>query len=81
WLISRHGLKKMLWPMMAAVHLPNIAFLFLAYLQPDNLWIISGALAIEQFGYGFGFTAFLMVLMMIADGPHKTSHYALCTGL
>lgn len=81
WLISRHGLKKMLWLMMAAVHLPNIAFLFLAYLQPDNLWIISGALAIEQFGYGFGFTAFLMVLMMIADGPHKTSHYALCTGL
>ncbi len=80
WLISRFGLRKMLWPMMAAVHLPNLAFLFLAYAQPESLTVISAALAVEQFGYGFGFTAFLMVLMMIADGPLKTSHYALCTG-
>lgn len=80
WLISRHGLKRMLWPMVLTMHLPNLAFVFLAVVQPDNLAIIAGALAIEQFGYGFGFTAFLMIMMMIADGPKKTSHYALCTG-
>lgn len=81
WLISRHGLKKMLWPMAAAVHLPNFSFVFLAAVQPDSLLVISAALALEQFGYGLGFTAFLMYMMMVADGPHKTSHYALCTGL
>lgn len=81
WLISRNGLKKMLWPMVAAIHLPNFAFVFLAATQPDNLFIVAGALAVEQFGYGFGFTAFLMYMMMLADGPKKTSHYALCTGL
>jgi PAT family beta-lactamase induction signal transducer AmpG len=81
WLISRQGLKKMLWPMVAAIHLPNFAFVFLAATQPDNLFIVAGALAVEQFGYGFGFTAFLMYMMMLADGPKKTSHYALCTGL
>ena len=81
WLISRLGLKKMLWPMVAAIHLPNFAFVFLAATQPDNLFIVAGALAVEQFGYGFGFTAFLMYMMMLADGPKKTSHYALCTGL
>jgi PAT family beta-lactamase induction signal transducer AmpG len=81
WLISLHGLKKMLWPMMVAIHLPNFAFVFLAATQPENLFIIAGALAVEQFGYGFGFTAFLMIMMMISDGPKRTSHYALCTGL
>ena len=81
WLISRKGLKNMLWPMVAAIHLPNFAFVFLAATQPDNLIIIAAALAVEQFGYGFGFTAFLMLMMMISDGPKKTSHYALCTGL
>ena len=81
WLISRNGLKALLWPMVAAIHLPNFAFVFLAATQPDSLLIIGAALAVEQFGYGFGFTAFLMVMMMISDGPKKTSHYALCTGL
>jgi PAT family beta-lactamase induction signal transducer AmpG len=80
WLISRFGLKKMLWIMAFAMHLPNFAFVFLAATQTSNFPIIAGALAVEQFGYGFGFTAFLMYLMMVADGPHKTSHYALCTG-
>jgi PAT family beta-lactamase induction signal transducer AmpG len=80
WLISRHGLKRMLWPMVLTMHLPNLAFVFLALAQPENLTVIATALAIEQFGYGFGFTAFLMIMMMIADGPKKTSHYALCTG-
>lgn len=80
WLISRYGLKRMLWPMVLTMHLPNLAFVFLAFVQPEQLAIIGAALAIEQFGYGFGFTAFLMIMMMIADGPKKTSHYALCTG-
>jgi PAT family beta-lactamase induction signal transducer AmpG len=70
----------MLWPMILAMHAPIVAFLLLAIFQPTSLWIIGSALAVEQFGYGFGFTAYMLYMMMIADGPHKTAHYAICTG-
>ena len=80
WIISLYGLKRMLWPMILAMHAPIAAFLLLAMFQPTSLWIIGSALAVEQFGYGFGFTAYMLFMMMIADGPHKTAHYAICTG-
>jgi PAT family beta-lactamase induction signal transducer AmpG len=80
WVISRHGLKRLLWPMLLAMHVPIVAFLVLAVYQPSNLWLVSGALAVEQFGYGFGFTAYMLYMMMVAEGPHKTAHYAICTG-
>jgi PAT family beta-lactamase induction signal transducer AmpG len=80
WMISLHGLKRMLWPMLAAMHAPNLAYVWLAYAQPMDPLIISAAVVIEQAGYGFGFTAFMVYLMMIADGAHKTAHYAIGTG-
>jgi len=80
WIISLYGLKRMLWPMILAMHAPIVAFLLLAMFQPTSLWIIGSALAVEQFGYGFGFTAYMLFMMMLADGPHKTAHYAICTG-
>jgi len=79
-LIARFGLKRCLWPLILAMHLPNLVFLAMALTHPGSLWIISGALALEQFGYGLGFTAYLMVMILVADGPHKTAHYAICTG-
>ena len=78
--ISRHGLKRWIWPMLLSVHLPNLAFVFLAYALPDNIVVIATAIAIEQFGYGFGFAAYLLFMIMVADGAHKTAHYAICTG-
>jgi PAT family beta-lactamase induction signal transducer AmpG len=80
WAISRRGLKAMLWPMILATHVPVAVFLLLAVYQPANLWLVGGALAVEQFGYGFGFTAYMLYMMLVADGPHKTAHYAICTG-
>ncbi|MGS0753836.1 MFS transporter [Roseateles sp. GG27B] len=80
WIISRVGLKRALWPLVLAMHVPNIAFLALAMALPANLALISAALAVEQFGYGLGFTAYLMYMILVADGPHKTAHYAICTG-
>jgi PAT family beta-lactamase induction signal transducer AmpG len=77
---ARHGLKRWLWPMALIIHLPNAAFLALAYIQPENLWAITAAVAIEQFGYGFGFTAYLLYCIYISRGEHETVHYALCTG-
>jgi len=80
WLVSRYGLKKMLWPMLAAIHAPNLAYVWLAYAQPSDPWLIGAAVSVEQFGYGFGFTSFVVYMMMIADGPLRTAHYAICTG-
>lgn len=77
---SRHGLKAWLWPMVLIIHLPDAAFIYLAYAQPDNLALISTAIAVEQFGYGFGFTAYMLYMIYIARGEHKTAHYAICTG-
>jgi PAT family beta-lactamase induction signal transducer AmpG len=78
--VSRHGLKFWLWPMLLAVHLPDAAFIWLAYAQPHNLFAIGAGVAVEQFGYGFGFTAFMLYLIYIARGEHATAHYAICTG-
>ena len=80
WLISRHGLKAWLWTMMVAIHLPDAVFIYLAYAQPANLPLVQLCVAVEQFGYGFGFTAYLMYMIRIARGQHATAHYAICTG-
>lgn len=77
---AKHGLKKMLPIMVCSMYLPKLAFVVLSWLQPDNFLLICGAIALEQFGYGFGFTAFMLYMLYFADGPHKTAHYAICTG-
>ena len=81
WLISRLGLKRCLWLMVFAIHLPDLVFVYLSQTQPTDLVTVSAFLALEQFGYGFGFTAMMMYMIMVADGPNKTAHYAICTGL
>ncbi len=81
WLISRLGLKRCLWLMVFAIHLPDLVFVYLSQTQPTDLMTVSAFLALEQFGYGFGFTAMMMYMIMVADGPNKTAHYAICTGL
>jgi len=78
--VARHGLKFWLWPMLLAIHLPDAVFIWLAYAQPDNFWAIGTGVAVEQFGYGFGFTAFMLYMIYIARGEHRTAHYAICTG-
>jgi PAT family beta-lactamase induction signal transducer AmpG len=78
--ISRHGLKRMLWPMIIIMHTPNLVFVYLAMAQPGSLYLIGGALVVEQFAYGFGFTAYMLYMMMAAEGENKTAHYAICTG-
>ena len=78
--ISKKGLKYWLWPMALAITLPNITYLYLAYFYPDNFTIINMCVAIEQFGYGFGFTSFMMYLIYFSEGKYKTAHYAISTG-
>jgi MFS transporter, PAT family, beta-lactamase induction signal transducer AmpG len=85
WVISRRGLRFWLWPMVLAMHLPNVLFALLAATLPQNLWLVAAAVGVEQFGYGFGFTAYLLFMIMVAAGPdgqnpNQTAHYAICTG-
>jgi MFS transporter, PAT family, beta-lactamase induction signal transducer AmpG len=77
---AKNGLKFWLWWMVLAIHLPDAVFVYLAYTMPDNFWVINLCVAIEQFGYGFGFTAYMLYMIYIARGEHATAHYAICTG-
>ena len=79
-LISKHGLKKWMIPMMLALNLPNLCYALLAIFNLDNLPAVVTTVVLEQFGYGFGFAAFLIYLIYIAEGKYKTSHYAIATG-
>ncbi len=81
---AQGGLRKWIWPMALATSLNCVAYIFLSNVQPDYA-LVSGkiqvccAIVLEQFAYGFGFTAFMLFMMYFADGPYKTSHYAICT--
>jgi len=77
---ARNGLRKSMWPMSMALALPCAAYLILATVQPSALWSIYLLVALDQFGYGFGFTAYMLYMMQFSEGEFKTSHYAICTG-
>jgi len=78
--ISRDGLKKWILPMMLALNLPNLLYALLAITHTTSLYAVVGTVILEQFGYGFGFAAFLIFLIYVAEGISKTSHYAIATG-
>ena len=77
--VSHGGLKRWLWPMVWAISLPDIVYVYLSYVQPESLLLVNTCVFIEQFGYGFGFTAYMLYLIYFANGEHKTAHYAICT--
>ena len=76
---SRWGLKKALWPMALFMTLPCATFVYMSMFHPTNVVIISTCVAIEQFGYGFGFTAYMLYMMYFSEGEFTTAHYAICT--
>ncbi|MBN1925638.1 MAG: MFS transporter [Prolixibacteraceae bacterium] len=78
---AKHGLKFWLWPMAFAMQLPDLLYVYMAHFQPGNIFLIQGFIAIEQFGYGFGFTAYTLYLIYFVQGENRTSHYAFATGL
>ena len=77
---SRQGLKFWLWPMALAINVPDAVYVFLSYARPESLWVIGSCVAVEQFGYGFGFAAYMLYMLYAAQGEHRTAHYAICTG-
>jgi len=75
---SRWGLRKSLWPMALSLALPCAVYLFMSMVKPP-LWAVFACVAFDQFGYGFGFTAYMLYMIYFSEGEYKTSHYALCT--
>ena len=76
---SRDGLKRWLWPMVMAITIPDLVYVYLSYALPSSLLIVNICIFLEQFGYGFGFSAYMLYLIYYSQGEHKTAHYALCT--
>jgi MFS transporter, PAT family, beta-lactamase induction signal transducer AmpG len=76
---SRNGMKYWLWWMMLALNVPNLIYVFLSYFQPQSLWIIGSSVALEQLGYGFGFTAYMLYMIYISEGKYKTAHFSIAT--
>ena len=79
--IWRHGLRAWMWPMVFALNAPDLVYVYLSWAQPTSYPLICSLLGLEAFGYGFGFTAYMMFLIYLADGEYKTTHYAFATGL
>lgn len=77
---ARQGLKFWILWMALAMKFPDVVYVYLSYVQPENFYMIATMVGIEQFGYGFGFTAYMLYMITVAEGEHKTAHYAICTG-
>lgn len=76
---ARDGLKKWLWPMVWSISLPNAVYIYLSYFQPTSFFAINACVFVEQFGYGFGFTAYMLYMLYFSQGRNQTAHYAICT--
>ena len=77
--VARLGLRKCLWPMALSLALPCAVYLYMSIAQPESLWTVGVCVVFDQFGYGFGFSAYMLYMMHFSEGPMKTSHYAICT--
>lgn len=79
-LASRHGLKRWLWPMVLSITLPDLVYVLMSLYTDMHLILVAVCIFIEQFGYGFGFTAYMLYMLYYSKGKYSTSHYSFCTG-
>ncbi len=77
---STKGFKYWLWWMVLAINVPHLAYVYLAFAQPENQLLIGLCVVLEQFSYGFGFTAYMLYMIYISEGKNKTAHFAIATG-
>lgn len=81
WLVSQVGLARMLWPMALAMHAPNLLYAWAAHAQP-GAFAASCVIGVEQLGYGFGFSAYMVFILQLARSSRfATTHYAISTGI
>jgi MFS transporter, PAT family, beta-lactamase induction signal transducer AmpG len=81
WLASKYGFNKLLWIFVCSINLPNLVYVYLSYVQPTNYYLVISAVAVEQLGYGLGFTAYTLFMLYVSAGQYKTAHFAFSTGI
>lgn len=76
------GLKRAMFFLILAMNLPNLVFYYLSHSLPTDLSLITAALSVEMFGYGFGFVGLILFMMQVVSvGKYQTAHYAFATGV
>ena len=80
-LVSRDGLKKWLWPMVLFLTVPDLVYVYMSIALPSSFPLVTSCIFLEQFGYGFGYTALTLYMLYFSAGEFKTSHYSICTGI
>ena len=81
WCVSRHGLKRWLWPMVFSISLPDLVYVYLADAGEASFFVVNLCVFIEQFGYGFGFTAYMLYLVYFSQGERSTAVFSICTAM
>lgn len=80
--IAHLGLKKTLFSLVCIFNIPFLVYTFLAWMQPESIWLIGGGIVLEYFGYGFGFVGLTLFMMQqVAPGKHQMAHYAFASGI
>lgn len=79
-LVARRGLRFWMRPMAWSMSLTCLTFVYLSYAQAPSMAVIDICIFVEQFGYGFGFTAYMLYLIRFSEGEFATAHYSICTG-
>lgn len=79
--VSKFGLKRCVIPMALLLNVPDLLYVWMSIVQPENRWLIGSLVGIEQLGYGLGFTAYMVFMLQSAQGKFSTSHYAFLTAL
>ena len=77
--VSRKGLKYWLWPMVVAISIPDLVYVYMSFVQPGDIYTVGSCIFIEQLGYGFGFTAYTLYMIYFAQGEYPTAHFAIST--
>jgi PAT family beta-lactamase induction signal transducer AmpG len=76
------GLKRAMPALVLVMNLPNLVYWWLSSAHPTDLSLITAALSLEMFGYGFGFVGcILFIMQVVAPGRFPTAHYALGSGV
>ncbi len=80
--IAHLGLKKALFSLVCIFNIPFLVYTYLAWVQPESIWLIGGGIVLEYFGYGFGFVGLTLFMMQqVAPGKHQMAHYAFASGI
>lgn len=81
WIISKYGLRRTIWPLAFMLNAPDLVYVYMSYHTTLSLDYVYVLVALEQFGYGLGTTAFMFFMIQMTGEKYKTAHFAISTGI